>query len=377
MSRPASLIESAPPRPFAPAPEVLTALDGGDPSGLAALTRGEALFVVTGQQPGFPLPLGLTLQKTATAIAQARRLARRTGKPVLPLFWNAADDSDFEEARGQMLARPGREPLAIRLPKTMARKGGFVGDLAVATAYGEFAAKLGGGELASSWELKAGEDLGTQQGRILAELFRPWGLFVIDARNPALRLAARELFLDYADRRQEFAGMLDEAGNELAAELGERPLRRGLGERALFFLKRRRRVLPAAEGYGDELVARLATRPEELSPNAALRPLVQDRILPIATAVLGPSEWNYHRQLRPLFDLLEVRFPAALPRLAATWQGDHLRGLDDGGRHSSPLTRQGHPLGDPAKLVDLAQDHLGNWENGDLFAFEIAEAEGD
>ncbi len=376
LNHPVPLAESAPPRPFAPIPELLAALEGGDPAGRAALARGEALFVVTGQQPGFPLPLGLSLQKAATAVAHADRLARKTGKPVLPLFWNAADDSDFEEARGQVMVRPGREPLAFRLPVDMARKGGFVGDLPVSAAYGEFVEQLAKGEPCSSWTLQAGEDLGQHQGRIIADLFRPWGLFVIDARNPAIRMAARELFHVYAARRQEFSDLLDDTGEVLVAELGERPLRQGLGERALFFLKRRRRVLPTADAYGEELAARLAARPDELSPNAALRPLVQDNILPIAAAVLGPSEWNYHRQLRPLFDLLEVRFPAALPRLAAAWQGDQACGLDDRGRRSSPLVRPGHPLGDPRRLVDLAQEHLENWENGDLIAFEIAEAEG-
>jgi bacillithiol synthase len=369
---PAPLEESGVARPFAPAPGILDALIGGDGSGREALARGEALCVVTGQQPGFPLPLGLSLQKAATAIAQADRLSEQSGRAVLPLFWNAADDSDFDEARGQMLARPGAPPLSIRLPGELARKGGFVGDLPVAAAYRDFATLLAADTLPADWSLPEGEDLGGQQGRIIAELFRPWGLLVLDARSPSLRLAAHRLFLDYAERRSEFAALLDETGEMLKSELGERPLRKGLGERALFFLKRRRRVLPTADDYGEELATRLAARPVELSPNAALRPLVQDFILPVAAAVLGPAEWNYHRQLRPTFDLMDLRFPAALPRLAAAWGGDFALGLNDRGRFSSPLARPGHPLGDPAGLVALAHEHLSNWDKGDLVALELA-----
>ncbi len=376
LDRPAALPESGIAKPFAPTSAILEALSGGEPDGRQALSRGEALFVVTGQQPGFPLPLGLSLQKAATAVALAGRLRESLGRPVLPLFWNAADDSDFEEARGQMLARPCASPLAVRLPGTMARKGAYVGDLQIAEAYREFACNIAGADPAESWAPRADEDLGDQQGRIIAELFRPWGMYVLDGRSPALRRAAGELFIRYARRRLDFAALLDEAGERLGSELGERPLRTGLGERALFFLRRRRRVLPGIEEYGAELERRLAEKPAELSPNAALRPMVQDSVLPVAAAVLGPAEWNYHRQLRSLFELMEIRFPAALPRLSAAWRGDLALGLDDRGRHSSPLIRLDHPLGDPEALVALADEHLRIWQAGGSVAFELNEVKG-
>lgn len=356
--------------PFPVNPRLLDGIEGGSEEARRDLAAGRAYLVVTGQQPCFPLPLGLTLLKIATAVELAAALAGKLGAPVYPLFWNGADDSDFEEARGLKLARAGAPPLSVAMRASHARKGGFVGDLRHGIAFAE-CRSLAAGDGLGRFEPLGDEDLGEHQGRILRDLFLAAGLMTIDARSEALRGAAGALFMSYAERRSEFAAMLDRRGDELESELGTRPLRRGLGERALFFLRRRRRVLPPAEDYGRELVARLRERPDELSPNAALRPLIQDGVLPVAAVVLGPSEWNYHLQLRELFALLEVPFPEAVPRLSAAWAGDPARGLDDEGRYSSPLTWPDHPLADPELLASLARRHLETWSRGKWMQFQL------
>ena len=53
--------------------------------------------VVTGQQPvicGGPL---FVLYKALTSIKLASRLEEELSVPVLPIFWSAGDDHDFEE----------------------------------------------------------------------------------------------------------------------------------------------------------------------------------------------------------------------------------------------------------------------------------------
>ena len=348
-----------------PLPEgLLAALKGGSTAARAELAAGRARLVMTGQQPCFPLPLGLSLQKAATAIALAAELRAAGQGPVYACFWSAADDSDFAEARGQLLARLGRPPLAIGLPPAQERPGGFVGDLEIAVPFVELEG-LGG--LAGRFAALAprdGEDLGAHAARILVELYAPWGLFVLDAREEALRRAAAPLYARYAERRAAFAAALDAAGAALTAEGGAMPLREGIGERALFFLRSRRRLLPPRADYGAVLARRLAAAPEDLSPNAALRPLVQDAVFPVAARVLGPAEWEYHRQLQAGFRVLDLPFAPALPRLRARSARDLQAGLDGEGRRSSPLGWPGHPLADPAGLVSLAEQHLAAWAAG-------------
>ncbi len=348
-----------------PLPEsLLAALQGGSAAARAQLAAGSARLVVTGQQPCFPLPLGLSLQKAATAIALAAQLRAAGEGPVYACFWSAADDSDFAEARGQLLARAGRPPLAVGLPSAQERPGGFVGDLEIAGPFAELAGLSGLAGRFAPFAPREGEDLGAHAARLLSELFAPWGLFVLDSRAEALRKAAAPLYERYAGRRAAFAAALDAAGEALGAAGGERPLREGIGERALFFLRSRRRLLPPLKDYGAVLARRLAKAPAELSPNAALRPLVQDAVLPVAARVLGPAEWEYHRQIQAGFGVLDLPFAPALPRLRLRSGRDLAAGLDGEGRGSSPLGWPGHPLADPTELLRLAERHLAAWAAG-------------
>ena len=71
------------------------------PGGAALLRRVVAeggYFVTTGQQPGlFGGPL-YSLYKALTAVRLAADLEELLARPVMPLFWVASDDHDWEEA---------------------------------------------------------------------------------------------------------------------------------------------------------------------------------------------------------------------------------------------------------------------------------------
>jgi len=341
---------------FARSPKSLAHLD--------QLRAGRARLFVTGQQPSFPLPLGLTLQKIATAIV----LARREPEGV-PLFWNGSDDSDFPEAAGQFLVRPEAPALEISLPAAISRKGERVGDLPVEPAFRD---------LSRFRDLpfmpQADERLGDFHARVLSELFAEEGLLVLDAREPSILQSARPLLKRYAAHRTDLARRLDESGDRIESETGHRPLRPGIGERALFFLKKGRRNLPLPEQYGRALESRIEDPDIRLSCNVALRPLVQDAVLPVQGVVLGPSEWMYHHQIRPAFELFGLSFPRPWPRLDAAGSWEWMRGSPPaGGRRHSPLLEEGSPLGRPEILLELAELHLEAWRENNYYQWIMEE----
>jgi uncharacterized protein YllA (UPF0747 family) len=61
-------------------------------------------------------------------------------------------------------------------------------------------------------------------------------------------------------------------------------------------------------------VALSLTEPERFSPKVALRPIVQDAILPTAIYLGGPSEVAYLRQVRDAYALFGQQAPALAPR---------------------------------------------------------------
>jgi bacillithiol biosynthesis cysteine-adding enzyme BshC len=68
----------------------------------------------------------------------------------------------------------------------------------------------------------------------------------------------------------------------------------------------------------EELLRRIAEHPEEFSPNALLRPVVQDSLLPTLAYVGGPAEVAYFAQSAVLYEKLLGRVTPILPRFSAT-----------------------------------------------------------
>src|SRR5262249_27113637 len=87
--------------------------------------------------------------------------------------------------------------------------------------------------------------------------------------------------------------------------------------------QRKRQVVTAANGGfsagsmsvdRDSWLRRVESSPEQFSPNALLRPVVQDYLLPTVAYFGGPSEIAYFAQTHVLYKKLLGRMPVLLPR---------------------------------------------------------------
>src|SRR5690606_32561824 len=67
-----------------------------------------------------------------------------------------------------------------------------------------------------------------------------------------------------------------------------------------------------------ELAEKVKREPEDFSPNALLRPVVQDYMLPTAAFIGGPAELAYLAQSAVLYQALLRRMPLVLPRAGFT-----------------------------------------------------------
>ena len=99
-----------------------------------------------------------------------------------------------------------------------------------------------------------------------------------------------------------------------------------------------------------DLLAILEESPERLSPNALLRPVFQDSILPTASYIGGPSEVAYFAQSQVLYERILGRTTPVLPRLSATLVEPAIAGLLE--RHDVSLPDVIHSgLKDPARPI--------------------------
>lgn len=303
--------------------------------------RNGAAAVVSGQQVGlFGGPL-LPLLKAATAIRKAQQATEASGRQHVPIFWLASEDHDLAEVdQAALLSKSAVETLTLGLkPARPVPVGALATDGGTDEGRARLEAELDRASELLAWapiaetlrETYTDVTLALGFGKLLTRIFADFGLIVMDAATrefhslgaPALRFAieqAAELEVALLARSKELeaagyhAQVLVTAGHSLLflidAETGARlPLRRtadGVWKAG------------AHELSTAALLAVLDATPERLSPNALLRPVFQDTILPTSAYIGGPAEIAYFAQSAVLYERILRRVTPVLPRLSAT-----------------------------------------------------------
>jgi bacillithiol biosynthesis cysteine-adding enzyme BshC len=307
---------------------------------LARLREPGALAVTTGQQPGlFTGPL-YTIHKALSAAALARVLERRWDRPVVPVFWVAADDHDFAEASQAAWTAPDGSLVTVTLPPRPA-------DAPLTPMYRE---PLGPGVEAAVEKLAAdlpvsefrdatlewvrrhyppGQTVAGAFGGALAELLAPTGIVCLDSSHPAVKRAAAPLIVRALEQASEIDADLDRHSEELGA--GARSSGVALGDGAALVMlegaQGRDRLVANEGGFTtrrarerfslDELRRIAASEPTRLSPNVLLRPVIESALLPTVAYVAGPGELRYLVLTPPVYERLGVPRQRAIPR----WSG--------------------------------------------------------
>ncbi len=308
---------------------------------LEALDRPGTRLAITGQQPGFLTGPVFTVFKAVSAIAAAEFLARKTGVAHVPVFWVAGEDHDLDEARaarfpgavaGQM--SPGQMgTVEFALPHAADRRplSSYAADgpfeEVLDRAFAHLSGRRHGEQVRSLGNLYRGRGLAGGFAAILAQLFEPHGLLIIEPE--ALRARAAPLIR----RAIEEPERLIEKLREGIAAVEARGIRAQVPDRFPLFLiedGRRHHLAPEVgrgrfrlEGSGKMFAARemidlLERHPERFSTGVAMRPVVQDALLPTAVYIGGPAEVAYFAQLRPLFAWYGLPSPRIALRLSAT-----------------------------------------------------------
>lgn len=293
-----------------------------------------AVAVVSGQQVGLFGGPAYAVYKALTAIQIAKELTR-DGLDAVPVFWMATEDHDLEEVRhtnwfdagklirfelpdGNEAEKPvGRIPLGPdgeRLSRDAAdllRKDG-----------GELFAQY----LAASY--KADETYGSAFGELFAQLFAKQGLILMDPLDPGLHKVAAPLYQHALAERDVLNEKLLKRGKELENTGFDAQVKVTSKSTLLFrFENGARQVVTASNERfhvgekswsREELTHLTHTEPQNFSPNALFRPVVQDYLLPTVAFIGGPAELSYIAQSEVVYRHLLGRMPVMLPRAGFT-----------------------------------------------------------
>jgi bacillithiol biosynthesis cysteine-adding enzyme BshC len=275
--------------------------------------------VVTGQQVGLFSGPAYTIYKALTAVHMARQLTER-GIPAVPVFWLATEDHDFEEVSHTWVYGSTGEPTVVRVaaPTGPGPKTPPVGGIALADPpLAELRAALAGLPYADEVTalVEAAYPAGTTMGRgfhaLLKKLLAKFDLLFLDPLDPAIRKIGAPLLAKALQLAPELKAQLSQRNQELAAA-GYHAQVHVDAKTSLFFLleKGERTQLRGKESE----YAALADRAEQISPNALLRPVWEDYLLPTVTYVGGPGELAYLAQSEVAYRLLLGRMPVVMSR---------------------------------------------------------------
>jgi bacillithiol biosynthesis cysteine-adding enzyme BshC len=292
------------------------------PQGFEKLNSSDRTFVTTGHQLTLCGGAAFLHHKIITTIAAARRQEKETGRAVVPVFWLASEDHDFEEVRwvrgGSEKHIWEHEGFSKKHPVgTMSLDGlrdvfeNWVGDMPSYPCSDDFQ------EMRSS--LQEAERNGESYSQLFTRWLHGWygefGLVVLDASHPNLKSLASELF----------ASEISGNGIFSAVEQNSPAFVRDVN---LFYSppnSPRVGIIRSSEGQviaGDEILNPQGedwgrwckANAESLSPSVLMRPLYQELLLSNSTVVVGPGEMNYWKQLKRAFEHSQIALPRVLLR---------------------------------------------------------------
>jgi bacillithiol biosynthesis cysteine-adding enzyme BshC len=303
-----------------------------------ARLRDGASAIVTGQQVtlfGGPL---FTLFKAATAIRKAKDIG------AVPIFWLATEDHDLDEADHVVL--PSRHELqTLRLEHEANNRpvGSIPLGPGIRPLLDQAAELLGPGPILDTLEAAYTPDATFAQAfaRVLTAIFADQGLILVDAASrdfhalgaPVLRHAI-EHAAELESALLERSKLLEQRGYHAQVLVSPSSSLLFLVDEetgARLALKRKNSNGKNSNGQNlngwtagkksystEDLLAILDSTPERISPNALLRPVFQDFLLPTTAYIGGPAEIAYFAQSQVLYDAILGRTTPVIPRLSAT-----------------------------------------------------------
>jgi bacillithiol synthase len=325
--------------------------------------------IVTGQQVGlFGGPL-LAILKALSAVKLAAQ------RNAVPVFWMATTDHDLAEIDHAKLICDGK---LTRVAASLIGQPGAV--VSRATIHSDPVSEIErcypeADPEALAWLrecYRPGERIGIAFARLWSRLFAEYGLVLIDPDDAALHRIAAPLYTQAAAQSLQLQELLRDRSNQLQAggyheqvlvtdtstllfvevegirtpvrvvrELtGETKLRAGSLE------------WPSVENFA----AWIEASPSQVTPNALLRPVVQDYFLPTLAYIGGPAEIAYFAQSTVLYEALLGGRTPVLPRASASVLEPRVAHVME--RHRLPLRELLHIHSEAELALRFAEQEL-------------------
>lgn len=307
-------------------------------SSIDKLSKEDALVVIGGQQVNLLAGPMLIIYKAITIIRMAKQAEKALNRPVVPVFWLASEDHDWDEVNQLVLQNASHQP--VKIQSELKAEGKTVRDMDVEQAVWQNIRAAINEALPETeftnevllWieqKLQRSKNMVDACASVLIEWFAADGLLLIDAHDPHVRELQKPLFQRIIDQND----VLRDEFNSREMTLRKQGYQSGVLWESncthLFMISEGKRKLLYADGPDgvkdkkgesrwtwEALQRTVDENPELFSTNVLTRTIMQEYMFPVLSAVLGTSEIAYWSATGKAFERFGMQQPPLLTRRA-------------------------------------------------------------
>jgi len=277
--------------------------------------------IITGHQLNlFTGPL-YVFYKIITIINQCLLLKEKYPEnDFVPIFWLASEDHDFDEIN-HFYFNEKKISWPIDTSGPVGRISTTLLDVPIFIK--EFPDNENGRKLKNLFELayKNHANLAQATRFLINHFFEDDGLVIVDGDDISLKKLMIPIIKEELFNQNSFQ-KISETNNKLKdyhiqinpREINWFYIQDGLRERIIFQKEKFYINNTTLQFTKEEILSEIENFPEKFSPNALLRPLYQEIVLPNLAYVGGAAEVAYWLQLKSTFDYYQVTFPMVMLR---------------------------------------------------------------
>ncbi|SEN29430.1 bacillithiol biosynthesis cysteine-adding enzyme BshC [Mesobacillus persicus] len=302
-----------------------------------------SVAVIGGQQAGLLTGPLYSVHKVISIIKLAEQKERELGVPVVPVFWIAGEDHDYQEVnhvyglrkqKPEKWSYPEKHHERKMISETHLDKDAcksWIED--IIESFGETSHTK---SLREFTEKALGSSLTFVDffATIIMELFKEQGLLIIDSGDKELRKIEKEFFIRQISNQKEITRNVLIQQQE-TSKVDFKPVMDIAEDAANLFYndeETKERVLlqydditgtftgkNGGKVFSVEELLEIANEfPERLSNNVVTRPLMQEWLFPTIAFIGGPGEIAYWAELKLVFEHFGLKIPPLVPRLNIT-----------------------------------------------------------
>ncbi|MFP5111176.1 bacillithiol biosynthesis cysteine-adding enzyme BshC [Bacillaceae bacterium C204] len=307
------------------------------------LKSNNSLVVIGGQQAGILTGPLYSIHKVISIIKLAEQKEAQLKVPVVPVFWIAGEDHDFQEVN-HVFVPVNQKVDKWTYPERVLQKK-MVSDIQLNK------------EVCLAWVQNLIENFGETEhtntllkfaekqvvistnfvdffANIIMELFKDYGLLIVDSGNKEFRMLQKEFLkkqilnhVEITYNLLEQQSLIEEKGFPVTIDAGEQNANlfyydQKMNDRVLLEYDRGNDWFVGKNGAltfsREQLVEYAEENPAALSNNVVTRPLMQEWLFPTVAFIAGPGEISYWAELKLVFEHFNIKMPPIVPRLNIT-----------------------------------------------------------